>query len=218
MAVDVIVDLRGQLGPSRDQKQRPTCMAFAASDGHAAARGEVEALSTEFAFFHAVGRRQPFDPHSGVSFSLVAQSIHENGQPPEAIWPYLPSLPADLGAWKPPSNCKPIFRRQYHIELPVMDRVYEYLHNSRPVVITMTISPSFFRPSQEGVIDGSPTEPQVNSHAVVAVGYGNARRSHVVLVRNSWGEQWGLGGHAWIMEAYLRPRLLEIGIADLKES
>ena len=31
-----LVDLRGNFGPARDQNPRPTCMAFAASDAHAA--------------------------------------------------------------------------------------------------------------------------------------------------------------------------------------
>jgi len=218
MPVDPIIDLRAQFGPTRDQKQRPTCMAFAASDSHAAARGNFESLSTEFAHFHAVRRRRPFNPHSGVSFSLMAQSIHEDGQPPEAIWPYLPALPANLGEWKPPHDCKPIFRRQHQIEQASVERVYQYLRDSRPVVITMTISSSFFRPSHEGIITGSLTEPPVNSHAVVAVGYGTNQQSLAVLVRNSWGDRWGLQGHAWITEEYLRPRMLKIGTADLKES
>jgi C1A family cysteine protease len=218
MVVDPIVDLRSQFGPARDQKQRPTCMAFAASDGHAAARARVEPLSTEFAYFHAVLGRQPFDPHSGVSFDMVAQSIYKDGQPPEAAWPYLPTLPADLRTWKPPINCQPIFRRQYRIESPAIQRVYDHLGDSRPVVLTMTISPSFFKPSRDGVIDGNLTEQPVNCHAVVAVGYGKTQRSYAVLIRNSWGHRWGLGGYAWITDDYLRPRVLEIGTADLKES
>jgi C1A family cysteine protease len=218
MPFDAAIDLRGQFGPARDQKQRPTCMAFAASDIHGAARGNIEFLSTEFAHFHAVRRKKPFDPHSGVSFSLVAQSIHEDGQPPEAIWPYLPALPTDLNEWKPPKDCKPIFRRQYQIEGAAIERVYEYLRNSRPVVITMTISSSFFRPSQDGVIAGSLSEPPINSHAVVAVGYGTNSQSRAVLVRNSWGDRWGLHGYAWITEEYLQPRIVKIGTADLKEN
>lgn len=215
--IDVVIDLRGQFGPARDQKQRPTCMAFAASDTHAAARGNLEFLSTEFAHFHAVQRRKPFDPHSGVSFSVMAESIHADGQPPEAIWPYLPVLPSNVADWKPPDICNPLFRRQYQIEGASIDRVYQYLRDSRPVVITMTISSSFFQPTPEGIITAPVTEPPVNSHAVVAVGYGKNVHSHAVLIRNSWGDRWGLQGHAWITQEYLVPRMLKIGTADLKE-
>jgi C1A family cysteine protease len=218
MAVDVVVDLREQFGPARDQGQRPTCMAFAASDAHAAARSSLEALSSEFAHYQAVRRKQVINVNSGVSFSLMAQSIHEDGQPPEVIWPYMPVLPANLDDWKPPPDCNPIFRRQFQIESASINRICEHLDDSRPVIVTMTISPSFFRPSPEGIITGSVTEPPVNSHALVAVGYGKSVQSHVVLVRNSWGDRWGLRGHAWITEEYLGPRMLRIGTAELKES
>jgi C1A family cysteine protease len=213
--IDVIVDLRAQFGPARDQKQRPTCMAFAASDAHAAARGKPEFLSTEFAHFHAVRRRQPFDPHSGVSFRLMAQTISKDGQPPEGAWPYLAALPTKLADWKPPVPCAPIFRRRYQMEPAAIGRICQHLQNAQAVVMTMNISTSFFRPA-EGFV-GPASEPAVNTHAVVAVGYGKRAQSLVVLVRNSWGEAWGLQGHAWIAAEYLRPRLLKIGTADRKE-
>lgn len=216
--IEVTVDLRTQFGQARDQRQRPTCMAFAASDAHAAARGSLDYLSTEFAHCHTVRRRLPFNPHSGVSFELMAQTIHEDGQPPEGIWPYLAALPTDISGWEPPVPCEPIFRRRYHIEKASVERVYANLNKLLPVVLTMKISSSFFRPSPEGIITAAATEPAVNSHAVVAVGYGRNHHSSLVLVRNSWGHRWGLHGYAWATEEYLRPRILKIGTADLKES
>jgi hypothetical protein len=213
----VTVDLRAQFGAARDQRQRPTCMAFAASDAHAAARGSLGYLSTEFAHFRAVRRRLPFNPHSGVTFELMAQTIHEDGQPPEGIWPYLPVLPTNISEWKPPTPCEPIFRRRYHIEKAAVDRIYANLDKSQPVVLIMKISSSFFLPSPEGIINAAGSEPSVNSHAVIALGYGRNDQSPLILVRNSWGRRWGLQGHAWITEEYLRPRILKIGTAALKE-
>jgi hypothetical protein len=217
MVVETIVDLREQLGEARDQKQRPTCMAFAASDGHAAARDSHEALSTEFAYFHAVRRRSPFNPHAGVSFALVAESIRIDGQPREAVWPYLPALPTRVADWKPPEKCSPIFRRRYQIETPSIERLYECLDESRPVVIAMSISAAFYSPSSNGVVSAS-ADPPLNSHAVLAVGYGKTSASRVILIRNSWGVEWGLKGHVWLAEGYLKPRMLKIGTAELKEA
>ena len=54
--IKILVDLRNNLGPARDQDPRPTCMAFAASDAHAAARDGWEPLSTEWAYYHALKR------------------------------------------------------------------------------------------------------------------------------------------------------------------
>ena len=57
--VEITIDLRGQFGPARDQGKRPTCMSFAASDAHAAAKDTLDPLSAEFAHYHAVQRASP---------------------------------------------------------------------------------------------------------------------------------------------------------------
>jgi Papain family cysteine protease len=215
--IQVIIDLRNQFGPGRDQGHRPTCMAFAASDAHSAARKALDPLSTEFAYFHAVRRSVPPDPGLGVSFERMADAIHHDGQPHELQWPYLQALPADMSAWSPPSGCAPIFRREFLLEAGSLDRVLAHLDASVPVVITMRVSPSFYLPDSDGVIAAGPTEPAVNSHAVVAVGRGRRSKDELVLIRNSWGEQWGLHGHAWLTDEYLRPRLMSIGTANSKE-
>ncbi len=51
MTVTIACDLRHMLGPARDQGTRLTCMAFAASDTHAAVRPGWEPLSCEFAYY-----------------------------------------------------------------------------------------------------------------------------------------------------------------------
>lgn len=51
-----IKDLRSAFGPGRNQGARPTCLAFAASDTHAALRADWSPLSCEFAFYHAQRR------------------------------------------------------------------------------------------------------------------------------------------------------------------
>jgi len=45
VSITVSVDLRPQFGPVRDQGDRPTCLAFAASDAHAGLRDPWEPLS-----------------------------------------------------------------------------------------------------------------------------------------------------------------------------
>ena len=101
MLVSVERDLRCHFGASRDQGTRPTCLAFAASDFHAALRGGWIPLSCEFAFYHAQrrGRRKPTE---GADLASMLDALREDGQPVETDWPYLASLPSDPSAWLPP--------------------------------------------------------------------------------------------------------------------
>jgi C1A family cysteine protease len=49
-------------------------------------------------------------------------------------------------------------------------------------------------------------------HAVVAVGHGTTSDQTAILIRNSWGAEWGEGGHAWLTEKFLSPRLFATAI------
>jgi hypothetical protein len=55
--ITAAVDLRSLFGTARNQGSRPTCLAFAASDTHAALRSGWVPLSCEYAFYQAQGGR-----------------------------------------------------------------------------------------------------------------------------------------------------------------
>ena len=97
-----LVDLRGSFGPARDQDPRPTCLAFAASDAHAAARTGWEPLSAEWAYYHAL-KRDGGLPDDGVTLDAMLATIKSDGQPVEAEWPYIKAPITDLKSWKPPA-------------------------------------------------------------------------------------------------------------------
>jgi hypothetical protein len=208
MTITIIKDLRGHFGPARDQDPRPTCMAFAGSDAHAAARPGWQPLSVEWAYFHAL-RRAGERPHAGIRLETMLATLRGDGQPIEAVWPYIPELFTDLDAWTPPEDAKPIFRRENVILPATIGSILAELDRDSPVLFTMSVSRAFFSPSvPDGIVSSSePLEPR-RVHALVAVGHGLRDFDRFVLVRNSWGEGWGLAGHAWIDVAYLRPRLL----------
>ncbi len=95
-AIAVRRDLRGRFGPARDQGGRETFFAFAMSDGHAAARGNPwSPLSCEYLFYHAK-QRDKAPPDEGTTIPAIRAALRHDGQPVEAAWPYLSSLPADL--------------------------------------------------------------------------------------------------------------------------
>jgi hypothetical protein len=211
MPVQIFRDLRSQFGDARDQDQRPTCLAFAASDAHAALRSPWAPLSVEFAFYHAQ-RRAGRTAHVGATLPAMLDTLQEDGQPIEAGWPYLATVPSD---WKPAAVVGPLYRRHGESRGNSVVEIIERLDEGRPVLVLMTLSAAFyFARSSNGIVDqqaGEQSNPN-RRHAVVAVGHGLLAGQKVVLVRNSWGDGWGEQGHAWLTEAYLVPRVIRIGI------
>lgn len=210
MPVHIITDLRTTFGPARDQGDRPTCTAFALSDVHAVVRGSFDPLSVEYLFYHGIQRKPGRDPDSGLSLPTASAALEHNGQPLEKSWPYLPVLPADRNLWKPPGNPSTIWRRKALRQRGRVDDICTRLDVNQPVVLIIKISERFYAPDREGMVVNNPPDPDVGYHAVAAVGYGTADGERLILIRNSWGNSWGLNGYAWLVEAYLEPRLSDV--------
>jgi len=206
--IEIDVDLRDRFGPARDQGSRPTCLAFATSDLHAGLRDGWFPLSCEFVFYHAQ-RRSGRGPSQGASLGPMLQALKLDGQPLEGGWPYLSALPAELSQWSPPASVGPCFARDGGNAVAALDAIKAAHDQGDPMMILMTLSASFFQPTADSVVDPSPTEipDAALRHAVVAVGYGRVDGVPAILVRNSWGQSWGMEGHAWLTERFLKPRL-----------
>jgi hypothetical protein len=212
MGIEVLSDLRGRFGPARDQGARPTCLAFAASDAHAALRDPWRTLSCEFVFYHAQ-RRAARPPASGAVLPTMLMALKEDGQPVEDAWPYLDALPPDLRTYGPPDNVS-VFRRNGEPRPTGLDEIISHLNAGRPSLVLMTISDAFYLPDAEGIVRAPTSEAPdpTRRHAVVAVGNGRIDRERAVLVRNSWGIDWGLAGHAWLPEAFIAPRVRHVAL------
>ena len=207
MTVTLVKDLRAKFGPVRDQDPRPTCMAFAGSDAHAGARAGWDPLSVEWAYFHAL-KLDGAQPHQGVRLSTMLDTLRGYGQPVESAWPYIDNLFTDFASYTPPVSAHPIFRRDSVSVPATTDDIIGQLDQDRPVLFTMSISHCFFHAPPSGIVSSTePLEPK-RVHAVVAVGHGLVGSDRYILVRNSWGQGWGLQGHAWLDAAYLKTRLL----------
>jgi hypothetical protein len=207
MSIVTVKDLRSQFGPARDQDPRPTCMAFAGSDAHAGARPGWEPLSVEWAYFHAL-RRDGAQPHQGLSLATMLETLRGDGQPVEAVWPYIPKLFTDLSGYAPPVSSAPIYRRDSRPARATVEQIVGEIDQDRPVLFTMSLSRSFFFVGPDGIIAAQEALEPKRVHALVAAGYGMSGADRFILIRNSWGESWAQNGHAWLHVDYLRPRLL----------
>jgi hypothetical protein len=211
MSVDIICDLRAEFGAARDQTPRPTCMAFAASDAHAGLRPGWEPLSAEWAYYHAV-RRDGGNPEDGATLTSMLKVLEVDGQPPEVEWPYIAKPIRDLEGWRPPKGVARLFRRDGNFVTATLDEIIAHLSYSIPVLVTMQLSDAFYMPDSHGIIDSAERPDPKRKHAIVAVGHGVRASERMVLIRNSWGPGWGLGGYAWLTESDLAPRLLRPAI------
>jgi len=215
--ITVQKDLRAELGEARNQGSRPTCLAFAASDAHAALRPGWSPLSCEFAFYHAqrLGGRSP---DSGATVPDMLAVLRHEGQPEESGWPYLPMTPTDVTVWQPPSSTGPLFGRAGTAYPCVIDGLIGELDRDYPVILLLMLSRSFYAPTADAVVRPAPGEiPEpARRHAVLAVAHGSVDGERAILVRNSWGLGWGAVGHAWLTETFIAPRLF--GAALLTEN
>src|ERR1700724_2612499 len=125
----VLCDLRSRFGSARDQDQRPTCLAFAASDAHAALRSPWAPLSAEYAFYHAQ-RRAARTPHVGATLPAMLDAVREDGQPVEAGWPYLVTVPTD---WKPAASPRLLSLASNLFTSMLPTGLDQFLHSTRMI-------------------------------------------------------------------------------------
>ena len=209
MTVTVARDLRTLYGQARDQGSRPTCCAFACSDLHAACRLPWVELSCEFAFYCGA-RRQGTSAGRGVYLHHMLDAIEHDGQPHEAAWPYSVAALLPPAQWAPPKDLGRLYHGRGIRTVWSPSEIRASIDADQPVGIVLRLSDAFYLgPNADGVIDSPEPPDPARVHAVIAVGRGTMGADELVLIRNSWGVGWGLGGHAWLADRYLTPRIIE---------
>lgn len=197
-----IVDLGASLPPIRDQGQRGTCLAFAVTAGHEVSRGRGAAaddLSEEALYWGC--KRTDGNWRSGTTFTSAAVAFGRWGQPVEADWPYDVRRAEGL-ADSPPSRAGGAgwFRSGLRRTAVSLSDVRTHLDGGTPVLLGLTVFDTFYGPDAQGHIADPPVGARARGrHAVVAVGH----QAGELLIRNSWGTTWALGGYAWIGDGYV---------------
>jgi C1A family cysteine protease len=213
------VDWREYCAPIQDQGELPTSCVHAcvALVQYFERRSTGRLLRPSRLFIHANAERllgQPLD-HS-VSLRAVLKAMTCFGGPPEEYWPYQPEMLTHRPL--PFTYC---FARQFskirflrldarqHGGEDVLRMVKSFLAAGFPSVLGFPVSTGVTREAEipfPAVFDGICT-----GVAVLAIGYDDNVRvlsdKGAMLIRNSWGSDWGDGGYGWLPYRYLRERM-----------
>src|SRR4051794_4054466 len=82
------VDLRAQLGHTRSQGGRSTCLAFATSAAHEVVLFEDHGIVDTCEEYLYWASKQHDSPGPGTTFPAVRDALATEGQPLEVAWPY----------------------------------------------------------------------------------------------------------------------------------
>jgi len=74
----------------------------------------------------------------------------------------------------------------------------EALSNVGPIQVSINAGPSSLHHYSGGVYDDKTCTAHHN-HAVLVVGYGEEDGKKMYIIKNSWGEDWGMSGYAYFV-------------------
>jgi C1A family cysteine protease len=146
------------------------------------------------------------DQDSGAMIRDGIKTLADQGVCAEALWPYDTSQFTE----KPTDACYQEtlnYKITLYARLNVIDEMRACLADGFPFVFGFTVYESF--ESQDvastGVVPMPGTNEQaIGGHAVVGVGYDDSQQRFIV--RNSWGDAWGMKGYFTIPYDYLANR------------
>lgn len=218
VAVPPSVDLRAQCSPVRDQGQLGSCTGFAIAVGlreflEISNGGSFTGLSPLFLYYeerkieHTISQDAGAQPRDGMKV------LTKLGCAPETDDPYNISAfttPPTATALK---DAKPFKVAAYH-RLQNLDEIKTCLAGGMGLMIGFKVYSSFESSAvaQTGNMPmPAPNESVVGGHAVFVAGYmtdASWAGGGYLIVKNSWGTDWGDKGYFYMPWAYVTPDLV----------
>jgi C1A family cysteine protease len=203
------VDLRARLSPVVDQGLLGSCTANAIVSGlreylllQAAAAAGFQPLSRLFLYWHERELEGHVGEDSGAFIRDGMKTLQQTGVCPETDYPYRIDHFTDKPTAQAEKDAAAYRIGEYH-RVADLDALRAAVAEGQPVVIGLQLFESF--ESDEVAATGKVPMPRktqerlLGGHAMLAVGYKDlARGQGHVIVRNSWGEQWGDRGYCYI--------------------
>lgn len=202
------MDLSAQCPPVYDQGQLGSCTANAIAGAIEFDQKKQKLAdfipSRLFIYYNERAMEGTINSDAGAQIRDGIKSVNKLGAPPEADWPY------NVAAFnkKPPAKAYTDATKHlvvmYQRLIQELNTLKGCLASGFPFVFGFTCYASFESQAvaKSGVLPMPKSGEQVvGGHAVLCVGYDD--NSQTFLVRNSWGNQWGLKGYFKMPYAYL---------------
>lgn len=197
------VDLRNQCPPIFDQGDLGSCTANALA-GNVGFIHSGFIPSRLFIYFDERAIEHTISSDSGAQIRDGIKSLSKQGVCSEDLWPYDVSKFTD----KPTADCYKAAKLElissYHALSNDLNELKTCLAQGFPFVMGISVYSSFESASvaKDGIIPiPSPEDNPIGGHALMVVGYDDSKNSF--LVRNSWGENWGISGYCYIPYEYI---------------
>lgn len=191
-------DLSTELGPIRDQGHRGTCLAFAVTATHEQARrshrGFAAVLGEEILYWAC--KQVDGDRVPGTSPGSAASALISTGQSAAVLWPYDGDRNDAAADYTPTTAAlEPGEMRRASLKgtVPDVDLLRDVLRGGQAVVLGLELWPQFYEAHGGKLGVPAPDDLLSENHAVALVGFDDGEQEF--LLRNSWGETWGDGGH-----------------------
>jgi C1A family cysteine protease len=209
-----ILDLRSSCPAVFDQGTLGSCTANAGAAARMMLTGTPEELSRLFLYYQERALHGKENTDSGAQMRDVCKALRSAGVCEERYCPY----DTDKFSLRPSSQA---YRnaRQYTIGSYAtfdgdteddIDQIRLYLATlKRPVLLGLDIYESFESAfvAKTGIVPMPRTETELllGGHAALIVGYNDLRRT--LIMRNSWGADWGDRGYFYLPYRYVQAKL-----------
>lgn len=233
-SLPVSVDLRAWCTEIEDQRDLGSCTAHAGVGLVEFYEKKAFGIYTDASrlFLYKVTRNLlGWTGDTGAYLSTTMAALTLFGVPPEKYWPYTTSTPGPVAPptpnfdMEPPAFCYAYAQNYQSIDYfrldppglspaDLLQRIKTFLAGNMPSMFGFTVYSSYQYSGSNGHFPfPCPNEKAVAGHAVVAVGYDDAKKiknpicgaetTGAFLIRNSWGTKWGDKGYGWLPYEYV---------------
>jgi C1A family cysteine protease len=172
-------------------------------------------LSRLFVYYNARLLEGETGEDIGAYVRDAIKGVRQYGACKESIWPYIIEDYATVPSAESYTDAKQRNIKNYYRLLSLED-VLDALNNDWPVVFSCEVYPGFDDMKKENDVISLPKESaySLGGHAMVFVGYDMTKQQ--MLVRNSFGTDWGNEGYCWMPFEYARKELMDRWVFDIE--